>query len=496
MFTAIALAEGLAWCLGTIWLIADGDQLQVLTLLLTWSGVVAGALVVFGSYARTYLVFTYPAMIPHIWLFWHHPYPYGNTILTLLIIYMASFPIIVSLFNAQLREGLRFRFENLDLAEDMRIQKERADQANAAKSSFLAAASHDLRQPIHALGLFIGALRGRKMDKESRQIVDHIDRSVGAMDDLFASMLDISKLDAGVVQARLETVAIAPLLERLCRDHSGEAADKGITLRLVTSSAWVISDPVLLERIIRNLVANAVRYTGSGGVLVGCRRRAGALSIEIWDTGSGISTADQSRIFDEFYQVGNPERDRTKGLGLGLAIVKRIAPLIGATLTLESASGRGSAFRLSVPLCTGELPIIPLAETEPKRAGRTGSIFVIDDEVEIRQAMAVLLTSWGHSVTVGGSAGEVMMSAAATGIRPDLIVSDYRLRDGDTGIAAIQAVQETYGSTVPAMLITGDTAPDRIIEATAGGFLLLHKPLSNAKLRAAVGNMLLRTGSA
>ena len=358
LFTLIALAEGIVWCLGTFWLIADGNELQEMTVLLTWSGVVTGGLLVFGAYTRTYLVFAYPAMFPHIWLFFSHAYPYGATILFLLFIYMIAIPLLVTLFNAQLNEGLRLRFENLDLAEDMRLQKERADQANAAKSSFLAAASHDLRQPIHALGLFIGALRGRKMDRESRRLVDHIDRSVGAMDDLFASMLDISKLDAGVVRAHLEAVAIAPLLERVCRDQSEEAADKALTLRFVASSAVVTSDPLLLERILRNLISNGVRYTDAGRVLVGCRRRAGVLAIEIWDTGRGISTSDQLKVFEEFYQVGNPERDRTQGLGLGLAIVKRIAPLIGAALTFESSPGKGSVFRLAVPLYGGELPTV------------------------------------------------------------------------------------------------------------------------------------------
>ena len=246
----------------------------------------------------------------------------------LILIYTALLPIFVFSLRRQMIEAHRLRFENLALADDMRQQKEIADSASRAKSSFLASASHDLRQPVHALGLFIGALRSRTMDAEARRLLGHIDDSVGAMADLFASLLDISKLDAGTVRACPERIAIGPLLMRLCADYASEAAAKGISLRRVECSLTVHSDPILLERILRNLISNAVRYTDRGGVVVGCRRLTRNVAVEIWDGGCGIAADQHEQIFQEFFQVGNPERDSSKGLGLGLAIVKRLSMLI------------------------------------------------------------------------------------------------------------------------------------------------------------------------
>ncbi len=488
-FTAIVIVEGGTWCFGAVQFLADGNAFRALVALLAWAGVISAAIVVFGAFLRTYLAFITPAMIPHIVFLLDHPYPFSDTVLALILIYTAILPIIVFSMQRQIVEAHRLRFENLELAIDMRQQKERADHANRAKSSFLAAASHDLRQPVHALGLFIGALRSRAMDDEARRLVDHIDESVGAMDDLFASLLDISKLDAGTVTATPVAVAIGPLLARLCSSYSDEAAAKGISLRWVGSSLTVLSDPVLLERILRNLISNAIRYTDVGGIVAGCRRSGSTITAEIWDSGCGIAADQHDLIFQEFFQVGNPERDRSKGLGLGLAIVRRLSILIDARLELRSEIGRGSVFALALPRCDSE----PISDNSERRGtlqpGDEALILVIDDEVAIQRAMESLLLSWGYRVVVSGS-GEELMSrlTTETGI-PDLIICDYRLRGDETGVAVIDALRAHLGRLVPAMLITGDTAPERIAEAQASGFLLLHKPLSNARLRAAVGNL-------
>jgi signal transduction histidine kinase/CheY-like chemotaxis protein len=489
-FTLIVFTEGLAWCLGTICFLADGNELRALVFLLAWSGVCGAAIVVFGAFLRTYLLFTYPAMVPHLVFLLKHRYPFSTTVLTLLIIYIIALPIIVYWFQIQIVEGHRFRFENIDLAEDMRQAKDRADQANIAKSSFLAAASHDLRQPVHALGLFIGALRSRRMDAEARRLVDHIDESVRALDDLFTSLLDISKLDAGAILPNVESVAIGPLIERLCGDYAGEAVQKGITLHHVDCSLFVESDPVLLERIIRNLISNAVRYTDRGGVLVGCRRRGILVDIEIRDSGCGIPAELQEQVFQEFFQVANPERDRSKGLGLGLAIVKRLSSLIAAPLTFRSEVGKGSAFRLSIRRCEARVPSTERAFEADRLSTHGGALIaVIDDEVSIQRAMDSLLSSWSYRVVIGSSA-EAVMARLHDEAPPDLLICDYRLRGGQTGVVEIEILRRRFDRIIPAMLITGDTAPDRIAEAQASGFLLLHKPLSNARLRAAIGNLL------
>ena len=493
-FTLLCAAEGLVWCLGMVWLLADANALRAMVLLLAWSGAVSAAIVVFGAFMRTYLVFFLPAMVPHFAYLLRHPFPFSGALVELLGLYVIILPVIVYWLQRQMIEAHILRFENFDLAEDMRRQKDRADQANRSKSSFLAAASHDLRQPVHALGLFIGALRGRAMDEEARRLVDHIDDSVGAMDDLFASLLDISKLDAGTIQPSFTSDEIGPLLARLCGDYVGEAEAKEIALRWVAGSLVVRSDPVLIERILRNLISNAVRYTTEGGVVVGSRRRGETVIVEVWDSGSGIAPDQQKQIFEEFFQVGNPERDRTKGLGLGLAIVKRLSVLMDAPLSFISVPGRGSVFRLELPRAEIEISVAR-ASTSPATTSTIGNamIVVIDDERAIQQAMESLLSNWGYRVTVAGSGAEMLARLDLTASVPDLIICDYRLRGAETGVSVIAQLRSNFDRAIPAMLITGDTAPDRLIDAKASGLLLLHKPLPNARLRAAVGN-LLRTG--
>jgi signal transduction histidine kinase/CheY-like chemotaxis protein len=500
LFTLLAFVEGIAWGLGVALLASPDDYARTIFLLVAWAGLGAGGIVVFGSYPLTYVLFLYPAIGPHIYFALTYRYPFHQPLTALLAVFLVAMPLIAWRFSQQLIAGLRLQFANLDLAEDLRVQKEAAEQANLAKSQFLAAISHDLRQPVHALGLFVSTLRGRQMDEGAARLVDMIDSSVAAMGELFTSLLDISKLDAGAVQPRFESVAVGPLLERLCREYVDEAQAKGIELRCRRRALNVHSDSVLIERSVRNLISNAVRYTDAGGVLVGCRCRGGSgsdsgsgeVSIEVWDTGCGIPPQQHERIFQEFYQVGNPERDRTKGVGLGLAIVRRTASLIGAELFFRSEPGRGSMFRLTMPRAADGPAPADASEAAAPPPPHDRQILVIDDDLAIQQAMQGLLASWGHRVAVAGSGQEAARLLADQPMRPDLIICDYRLRGDETGVAVIQQLHRQFDASIPAILITGDTAPARIAEAQASGFALLHKPLSNSKLRAAIGNLLRR----
>jgi CheY-like chemotaxis protein len=309
------------------------------------------------------------------------------------------------------------------------------------------------------------------------------------MDNLFSALLDISRLDAGVVEVHPKAFLIQPLLDRICRDHAEEADLKGIGLVCMRSGAVVHADPVLVERILRNLISNAVRYTDHGRVVIGCRRAA-ALRVEVWDTGPGIAPHQEERIFQEYFQLANPERDREKGLGLGLAIVRRLTDLLGYELKLRSRLGRGSCFSVAIPLVHDGAASFGHADEPLALTLAHGLVLVIDDEIAIREAMAALLTGWGHEVVTAGSGAEVLAQIDGGLVRPDLIICDYRLRSGETGIEVIEALRSEYNGTVPAMLITGDTAPDRLAEASASGLLLLHKPVPNGKLRAAVANLM------
>jgi len=491
-FTTGAIVGGLTIGGGVAWIMSTGRvDLQAISLLMVCA-FTSGAVIAFGAYLPAFIWFFVAASIgPMVWLIVH-----GGVLYTsLAVMYVIWFGAVIELArrtSASFTESVMLRFENLDLVENLQREKVAAEQANAAKSRFLAAASHDLRQPVHALSLFVAAMRPRKMDDEASELLDHIDDSVRAMSGLFNGLLDISRLDAGVVEASRGPVAVQPLLERACRDFEVLAEAKGLRLVLHQCSASVMSDALLLERIVRNIIANAVAYTDSGRVVVGCRRGREQLSIQVWDTGRGIPQQEQEHVFQEFYQLGNPERDRTKGVGLGLAIVRRLTQLLGHTLTVRSEIDKGSVFEIRAPYAdaaaiaaaqTGEFP-------SPFLAHGVGLILVIDDEMAIQIAMKSLLESWGYEAITAGSCDEMLERIATHGKAPRLIISDYRLRDNASGIDAIERLRSEYNDEIPGMLITGDTAADRLKEAQESGFLLLHKPVPNHRLRASIAHLI------
>ncbi len=488
-FTLIAWVEGIIWGLGAVWLTSPTDLAQNLMVAAVSVVMASGAVTVFQANLRTYLFYFFPTMLPYVGIFWFSDRPLHELLTALILTYIIVMPVIARYSNAQFIENLRLRFQNIDIARDLRQQKAVAEAANLAKSRFLAAASHDLRQPIHALGLLVGALRGRPLDAEAHRLVDHIDGSVTAMDDLFVGLLDISRLDAAAVRPEFHPIEIGPLLARLCQDHSGELAKKAIELRYVPCTAIVHSDPVLLERALRNLISNAVRYTEAGRVLVGCRRQGDRLRVEVWDTGCGIEEGQHERIFEEFYQIGNLERDRTKGLGLGLAIVRRMTVLIEAGLTFSSQVGVGSVFRLDVPLASDQRPV-PMVPPPTPSSETEGLILVIDDEAAIQDAMTIALGGWGYDVIAAGTGDEMRVKIADEPRRPDLIICDYRLRAGENGITVIDRLRSEYNHDIPALLITGDTAPERISEAMQSGLPVMHKPLAADRLQLTVDQLL------
>jgi two-component system, sensor histidine kinase len=361
-------------------------------------------------------------------------------------------------------------------------EKNRAEQANIAKSRFLAAASHDLRQPLHALGLFVAALNERVRNAEARLLVRNINRSVEALEGLFNALLDISKLDAGVVQPVIRHVSLDALLLRLGTEYLPQARAKGLLFEYRRSGLVVQTDSLLLETILRNLISNAIRYTETGSVFIICEGHNETATLAVVDTGPGIAPEHQTEIFREFYQLHNPERDRTKGLGLGLAIVDRLAKLLNHPLELRSVPGRGSTFRLSLPV--GEAGAIQIDEPVSENLGRHAvplNVLLIDDEATVCEAMAILLDGWSYGVTTAGSLEEAL---ALLRNPPDVIIADYRLREERTGAEAIRALQQHFRRDIPALIVTGDTDPERIAQAKQSGFAFLHKPVSPAKLRA------------
>jgi signal transduction histidine kinase/CheY-like chemotaxis protein len=387
--------------------------------------------------------------------------------------------------------------ENARLFDEIRDKTHQLELANAHKSRFLAVASHDLRQPLHALNLFVGQLQTEADPAEQERLIARIDAAVHAMNELFNALLDVSRLDAGVLEPNLTEFPVEQLLKRVETTFAESAREKGLRLSVLSSSAWVRSDFILLERILFNLVSNAVRYTTRGGVVIGCRRRGRRLRLDVWDTGAGVPENQRQNIFDEFYQVASPGSDRRAGLGLGLAIVERLGRLLDHPVELTSILGKGSRFSVSVPRVAekrgpADVPAPPAAVADPA-IGKL--IVVIDDDALVLDSVCGILRSWGCRAVPATSDTVAVARLRELGEQPDVIICDYRLADGKTGIQAIESLCAALGVAVPAFLVTGDIAPERLREASASGYHLLHKPVPPIALRALL-NRLLKAGAA
>jgi signal transduction histidine kinase/CheY-like chemotaxis protein len=399
----------------------------------------------------------------------------------------------VNQMAARLEENYHLQAQRIEEATaELRAQKLAAESATLAKSRFLAAASHDLRQPLHALSLLVEALLERLPEGDTKHLTEHIESSANAMEGLLNALLDLSRLDAGIVEARPECFPLNRVLESVERQFAPVAAAKGLSLSAHSTRVWIYTDPALLERILANLVANALRYTDTGGVLLGARRvQKDWIRLEIWDTGKGVPPEFQAKIFEEYFQLANPERHRDKGLGLGLAIVSRLAHLLGCKVQLHSRVDRGSCFYLRFARCHARR-VVQNEAPLPRRLDNPlehALVAFIDDDASILEAMVEVFDQWGVALAAGEDAAQVRRELEELGRKPDLILCDYRLKDGQDGIAAIAHLQAAFGP-LPAALITGDTAPETMRAIRASGLAVMHKPLKPAKLRAFLAHLL------
>jgi len=492
--TAVLVLIGSLWGLAG-WLYLDiRSPAEVICVLSLIAGMSAAALAVFSACLPVAVGFFLPAILP-VWAVFlltrdvaYLPMFLGTPLyLFVLIVFARNYARVA-------RHSIALRFENVELISQLRDQTARAgraqreaEEANRAKSVFLASASHDLRQPLHALGLFLVSLGRTPLDAHQRQLLDHIEASSDAAREMLNTLLDFSKLEAGVVTSRPRPFRLQPLLHKLENEFAPQANARGLVYRTRDTTATLYADPTLVELILRNLIANAIRYTTSGGVLVACRRWRMQARVEVWDTGIGIPAAQHQAIFREFHQLGNPERDQRKGLGLGLAIVDGLARTMQTQVTLASVPERGSVFRLRLPLAWQQPEELAQAGTPIRMDG--WRVLVIDDDAAIREAMAELLAVWNCVCRVAESEDDAL-AMLDHGFTPDLILADYRLRGHRTGHAAIEAIRRRLGQPVPAIVITGDTAADRLRHAHAAGTALLHKPVVPADLRAAISHLM------
>ena len=495
-YTAMVAAGGLCWAAAPFLFLDPNEPLAVASFIAIVALVAAGSIASQSFHLPPVVAFVSLTLLPAAaWLLatrdWRY-LPLAATVLVFHLFLVAN----ARTQNRKIAESIRLRHRNLDLIAALESGKREADrlrdaaeQANRAKSRFLAAATHDLRQPLHALGLFSAALRDRRLEPEQRVLVDRIFTSVDALESMCGALLDLSRLDAGHVQPVPVHALLDPILHRLDLQHRPVAERKGLAFAVPATGLAVVTDPVLFERMLGNLVANAVRYTAQGSVRIDVQPGDGQIDVHVADTGPGIPEDARDRVFDEFFQLPGRGRDG-QGLGLGLAIVRRLARRLDHAIALDSVPGRGSVFTLTLP--AGDPAQVPALRTggrdsAPWLTGRR--VLVVDDDPAVREGAATLLTQWGCEVRVAGSGAEALDTFDVEG--PELLVVDLRLgeRAGD-GLEVVASLHRRHGREVPVLIITGDTSVDELERLRGAGFPVLHKPVRANRLRAALTQLL------
>ena len=495
--TYFSLGSGLT---GIVWgtagvLLFPAEALEYqLFILFVLVGMGAGAVTSLTAYMPTFYAYIIPSMAPISVQLLTVGDPIHVSLGVMTVAYVPALGFFGHNINRSFVQSLSLRFENINLVRELSEKKEQAEQANIAKSKFLAAASHDLRQPLHAISLFTAVLDESIQQPKIRKVVEQINTSVTALQNLFNALLDISRLEAGVMTVDKTDFRLQDLFDKLANDFNPQAAEKGLQIIWSPCPHTVYSDPALLEQILNNYISNAIRYTQQGYIKINCDLQNDLVNIQVKDTGIGIEAKDQQAIFTEFHQINNPERDRGKGLGLGLAIVERIAGLLDQKINVESAPGQGSTF--SIQANSSQATISKHSSIKNTLVKQNDmpdtTIVVIDDDISVREGTEALLQNWGYDGVVAASTEDAIAQLKSSQKTPHGIIADYRLRGGRTGIEAIQRIHEEYASDIPALIVTGDIAAERLREVNSSGFQLLHKPVPSMKLRAFVRNAQLR----
>ncbi len=497
------VAAALWGATGWIFYGLGSEQQQATGLIVIVYTFAVAAIPVLSTQPRLYIAYASLCLLPLVLRIARVGDVYSYQLAGELVLIISLSAVLANSYRQALQRAIDLKVQADELAAQLRVEtlaaegaRREAEIANRAKTQFFTAASHDLRQPLHAMGLFAEALRQRVHEPEVAQLVNSINESVDALEGLFSELLDITRIDSGVIEVHPQHFQVGDILRKLRLHFEPSAFEKGLSLRLRGGGRAVFADPLLVERVLRNLVSNAIRYTNDGTVLVGCRQRGDRVLLQVWDTGLGIRLDEQARIFDEFYQVPNTPKvspDQRKGLGLGLAIVKRLADLMGAPLTLRSTPGRGTVFTLELPLGRAPRPSALLSVPGGKGplgitlAGRR--IVIVEDEPAVRAGLEVLLAGWGAQIdafeSVAASRAWAERSDPAV-VKPDLLIVDYRLEEGLNGVDAITALRARFGAAIPAILVTGSTMTGHDQEAHDHNFHLLIKPVVPNKLRAMI----------
>jgi signal transduction histidine kinase/ActR/RegA family two-component response regulator len=448
----------------------------------------------FASYRAGYLCVLGLAMPPLI-IYWAQ---LGGTHTWIVVVTLAVFGAVMVKLSRHLSEvferSVEIRFERERVVAQLRREKaqtelarEQAEEASRSKSRFLASASHDLRQPVHALGLFSSVLGASADTPQLRTLATHIASVSDILKKLLDNLLDISRLDAGVVSVSVQPVSLSALVESLAAETSSVVAGRPIEIVANADNLWAVLDPVHIERCLRNLLDNACKFTSQGRIALSARREGGQLVLRVADSGIGIAPDQLALVFEEFYQIGNKAREQARGLGLGLSIVARLAGLMHGEVRVESVPGEGSTFTLRIPFVAAERRL-PRSQ-DPRRLAvdlHGSRVLIIDDDALVRTSMRELLTAWGAAVDEADGWAQVR-ALGLQGEAPawDLCLCDLRLRDGEDGLQTAGQLRAAHAD-LPVLLITGDTAPSRIEQAARSGLPLLHKPVGPAELARAI----------
>ena len=459
--------------------VVDDINFLMLTIVI-YCGYVSGALSVTTSNRASFLSFAIGISLPLITRLVIEGEPIHLTICALMVFYISMLFYVSSSLQVLFIDATRSELNNTKLLRQLETEKEAVEQAVASKDRFLASVSHDLRQPLNAISLFVDVLIPMQSNTAAPPILSKVKQSLKALSDMMHGLLDISKLDANAVSVTPQSFCLTTNINQIL-DEYREKTTHLVLNNEMTSPINVFTDPVVLNRVLRNLIDNAVKYTEQGEVTIQARQSDTHISVIIKDTGIGISKENLSIIFDEFEQLNNPERNREKGLGLGLAIVKRLCKLSDIDLEIQSKLGAGTTIRLTIEPSTENTDSISSKLIEKETASeellKGACLAIVDDESDILFGLQQLLNQWGCSLAIGHSQDELMLDLREKKWVPDAILSDLRLKGGAQGIDLIQALHEEYNKEIPAILITGDTAPERVKEVKKTGIEVMYKPI-------------------
>lgn len=486
------MSSGVMWSIFFILLFTPSLPEYVLFVLCAYASMVSGANAALSARVRVFLAYLLPSSLPISFVVMFAGGPLYFIMGFGILAYTVANIVVSINFNKIIVHAIHLRFENLNLIEELQKEKLAAEKAVMAKDKFLVSASHDLRQPLHAQGLYLDAIEDNVREAGKDQL-NSIRKTNEALSSLFNSLLDVSRLNSGIVEATKEPLNLKDILMPIVEEFKGHAERANLKLEVTCpKDIIVVIDQMLIKRVIRNLLSNAFRYTNKGKVAIKCSltKKKDEVILSVIDTGIGMPENELENIFHEYHQLDNPERDREKGLGLGLAIVKKMCELMETPIECKSKVGTGSYFCMTIPI--SNIKIIKTIETIAPQSLSGKHILVIDDERGILEGMIKLLENWGCQVTVAESKNEALDKLRDNKkTNPlDLIIADYRLRNNKTGAEAITCIQEFLKRKISAIIITGDTSEQLLQEATQQGFYLLHKPVAPARLRSVINKTL------